>query len=71
MSDPAQLPGLSQEDLAGLDQYRRWARFLFAILALLAAIGLVLVPATVGVDPQRVASAWPLVLILTANVAAR
>jgi hypothetical protein len=64
-------PGTKNEDLAGLDQYRRWARFLFAILAILAAIGLVLVPTTTGgVDPGRVAAVWPLIVILTANVAA-
>ena len=70
MSVPPPPTASSDEDLAGLDQYRRWARFLFGILAFLAAIGLVLVPATTGgVDPARVAAVWPLVLILTANVA--
>jgi hypothetical protein len=41
------------------------------ILAILAAIGLVLVPATTGgIDQARVAAVWPLIVILTANVAA-
>jgi len=54
-----------------LGQYRDWARFLFAILALLAAIGLILVPSsTGGLDPTRIAAVWPIVLILTLNVAA-
>ena len=71
MSGPATPAPSTQEDLAGLDQYRRWARFLFGILAILAAIGLVLVPTTTGgVDPARLAAVWPLVVILTANVAA-
>ena len=71
MSEPATPAASTKEDLAGLDQYRRWARFLFGILAILAAIGLVLVPATTGgVDPARLAAVWPLVVILTANVAA-
>jgi hypothetical protein len=71
VSDPATPTALRKDDLAGLDQYRRWARFLFGILAILAAIGLVLVPATTGgVDPGRVAALWPVVAILTANVAA-
>ena len=66
-------PGVAplSDEAAGLDRYRRWARFLYAILAMLAAIGLVLVPATSGgLDPERVAAVWPLVAILTANVAA-
>ena len=71
MSEPATTSAATSDDLRGLDQYRRWARFLFGILAILAAIGLVLVPATTGgVDPARVAAVWPLVVILTANVAA-
>jgi hypothetical protein len=71
VSGPATPTTSTKEELAALDQYRRWARFLFGILAILAAIGLVLVPATTGgVDPARVAAVWPLVVILTANVAA-
>jgi hypothetical protein len=57
-------------DPAALDPFRRWARFLFAILALVAAVGLVFVPLTVGVDPARLAAVWPLVLILVVNLAA-
>ena len=57
-------------DPAALDPFRRWARFLFAILALVAAVGLVFVPLTVGVDPARLAAVWPLVLILAVNLAA-
>jgi hypothetical protein len=71
VSEPATTPGAAADDLRGLDQYRRWARFLFAILAILAAIGLVLVPVTTGgIHAERVAAVWPLLLILTANVAA-
>lgn len=71
MSEPATTPRAAADDLRGLDQYRRWARFLFAILAILAAIGLVLVPVTTGgIHAERVAAVWPLLLILTANVAA-
>jgi hypothetical protein len=59
------------DDLADLDQYRGWARFLFSILAALATIGIVLVPAsTGGLDPTRIAAVWPIVAILTVNVAA-
>lgn len=57
-------------DPPALDQFRRWARFLFALLALVAAVGIVLVPVSVGVDPARVAAAWPLVAIVALNVAA-
>jgi hypothetical protein len=63
-------PALGTGDLAALDQFRRWARFLFAILALVAAVGVVLVPMGVGLDPARLLAAWPLILILTANIAA-
>ena len=57
-------------DPAALDQFRRWARFLFALLALVAGVGIVLVPIGVGVDPARFAAAWPLILIIAVNVAA-
>jgi len=57
-------------DQAALDPFRRWARFLFAILALVAAVGLVFVPLTVGVDPARLAAVWPIVVILAVNLAA-
>ena len=64
-------PGATSGDLESLRQYRDWGRFLFAILALLAVIGLVLVPSTAGgLDPARIAQIWPLVVILTLNVAA-
>ena len=63
--------GATTGDLQALRQYRDWARFLFAILALLAVIGLILVPSTAGgLDPARIAQVWPIVLILTLNVAA-
>lgn len=57
-------------DPAALDPFRRWARFLFALLALVAGVGIVLVPIGVGVDPARFAAAWPLILIIALNVAA-
>ena len=57
-------------DPAALDLFRRWARFLFALLALVTAVGIVLVPIGVGVDPARLAAAWPLILIIAVNVAA-
>ena len=64
-------PGPTTGDLDALRQYRVWARFLFVVLALLAAIGLILVPSSSGgLDPARIAQVWPLVLILTLNVAA-
>jgi O-antigen/teichoic acid export membrane protein len=63
-------PGSANPDLAALDQFRRWARFLFAILALVAAVGVVLVAIGVGLVPARLAAVWPLVLILAANLAA-
>jgi lysylphosphatidylglycerol synthetase-like protein (DUF2156 family) len=55
---------------AALDQYRRWARFLFAMLALVAAVGAVMVPFGVGLDSARLAAVWPLVAILAANLLA-
>lgn len=57
-------------DPAALDQFRRWAQFLFALLALVAAVGIVLVPVGVGLDPTRFAAAWPLILIVAVNVVA-
>jgi hypothetical protein len=57
-------------DPSAVDQFRRWARFLFALLALVAAVGIVLVPVGVGVDLARFAAAWPLILIVAVNVAA-
>lgn len=57
-------------DPAALDQFRRWARFLFALLALVAAVGIVLVPVGVGLDPARFTAAWPLIVIIAVNVAA-
>ena len=57
-------------DPAALDPFRRWARFLFAILGLVAAVGLVFVPLTVGVDTARLAAVWPIVVILAVNLAA-
>jgi hypothetical protein len=65
------MPGPTTGDRAVLGPYRDWARFLAAVLALLAAIGLILVPsANGGLDPARIAQVWPIVLILTLNVAA-
>jgi hypothetical protein len=63
-------PALGTGNLAALDQFRRWARFLFAILALVAAVGVLLVPVGVGLDPARILAVWPLILILAVNLAA-
>lgn len=63
-------PGTATGDLEALDSFRRWARFLVAILALVAAVGVVLVPIGVGLDPARLTAVWPLILILAANLAA-
>ena len=69
-TDPATPPPTSG-NLKDLDQYRLWARFLFLILALVAAIGLVLAPVrSGGIDPERVAAVWPLFVITLANFAA-
>ena len=69
-TDPA-TPPTASGDLKDLDQYRRWARFLFLILALVAAIGLVMAPVrSGGIDPARVAAVWPLLVITLANFAA-
>ena len=58
------------DDLPGLDQYRLWARFLFVVLALVAAIGLVLAPVrSGGIDPARVAAVWPLLFITLVDFA--
>jgi hypothetical protein len=40
------------------------------LLALVAAVGIVLVPVGVGVDPARFVAAWPIVVIIAVNVAA-
>lgn len=70
MNEPASRPAATTDDLRGLDQYRRWARFLFVILALVAAIGLVLAPVrSGGIDPARVAAVWPLLLITLGDFA--
>ena len=57
-------------DPAALDPFRRLARFLFIILALVAAVGIALVPIGVGLDTTRLAAAWPLVVIIGLNLAA-
>jgi hypothetical protein len=53
-----------------LDQYRRWARFLFGLLAIVTGIGLVLVVAGGTVVTDRLAAAWPLVALIALNVGA-
>ena len=71
MSEPATHPATTSGDLKDLDQYRRWARFLFVILALVAAIGLVLAPVrSGGIVPERIAAVWPLFAITFVNFAA-
>ena len=62
--------GASGGDLEALDSFRRLARFLFAILALVVAVGAVMLFVGVGLGPARLAAVWPLVLILGANLAA-
>jgi len=70
VSESATPPAAPTDDLRGLDQYRRWARFLFVILALVAAIGLVLAPArSGGIDPARIAAVWPLLVITLGDFA--
>lgn len=53
-----------------LDQYRRWARFLFGLLAIVTGIGLVLVVAGGTLAADRLAAAWPLVALIGLNVGA-
>jgi hypothetical protein len=53
-----------------LDQYRRWARFLFGLLAIVTGLGLVLIVAGGTLLPDRILAAWPLVAITGINVAA-
>jgi hypothetical protein len=53
-----------------LDQYRRWARFLFGLLAIVTGIGLLLLVAGGTLVTDRLAAAWPLVAITGINVAA-
>jgi hypothetical protein len=55
---------------ATLDQYRRWARFLFGLLAIVTGIGLVLVVAGGTLVTDRLAAAWPIVALLGLNVGA-
>ncbi len=57
-------------DPKALEPYKRWARFLFIVLASLAAIGVILVVFGTGIDPDRVAASLPLVVLLTTNVVA-
>jgi hypothetical protein len=55
---------------ATLDQYRRWARFLFALLAIVTGIGLVLTAVAGQLLTDRLATAWPLVALIAINVGA-
>jgi hypothetical protein len=65
------IPGTSQQTTPGaLDQYRRWARFLFGLLAIVTGIGLVLIVAGGTLLTDRLVAAWPLVAIVGLNVAA-
>jgi hypothetical protein len=57
-------------DPKALEPYKSWARFLFGVLAILAAIGVLLVVFGTGIDPERVAASLPLVVLLTVNVVA-
>jgi hypothetical protein len=62
--------GPRRTDPARLDQYRRWARFLFVLLAIVAGVGLVLLLVGGGIDPRRLAASWPLGAVLGLNVGA-
>lgn len=53
-----------------LDQYRRWARFLFGLLAIVTGIGLVLLAAGGSLLTDRLAAAWPVVALTALNVGA-
>jgi hypothetical protein len=55
---------------ATLDQYRRWARFLFGLLAIVTGIGLVLTAVAGPLLTDRLATAWPLVALIAINVGA-
>ncbi len=55
---------------AGLDRYRRWARFLFVLLAVVAGVGFVLLLATAPIEPDRLVASWPLVVLLAINIVA-
>ena len=53
-----------------LDQYRRWARFLFGLLAIVTGIGLVLTVAGGSLLSDRLAAAWPIIALLALNIGA-
>lgn len=57
-------------DPTPLDQYRRWARFLFVLLAIVAGVGLVLLLVSAPIDPDRIVASLPLVVVLVLNIGA-
>lgn len=69
-SDPPVPETPRQTKPGALDQYRRWARFLFGLLAIVTGIGLVLIVAGGTLLTERLVAAWPLVAITGVNVAA-
>ena len=77
--DPAQADAARQqadaarqqaEAVARLDQYRRWARFLFVLLAIVAAVGFVLLLVSAPLDVDRLLASWPIVVVIALNVVA-
>ena len=58
------------EAVARLDQYRRWARFLFVLLAIVAAVGFVLLLVSAPLDVDRLLASWPVVVVIALNVVA-
>ena len=67
---PADAARTQAEAAARLDQYRRWARFLFGLLAIVAAVGFVLLLVSAPLDLDRLLASWPLVVVIALNVVA-
>jgi O-antigen/teichoic acid export membrane protein len=67
--DPQQREA-ARPDPARLDQYRRWARFLFVLLAIVAGVGFGLLLVTAPLEVDRLLGSWPLVLVLALNIVA-
>jgi hypothetical protein len=64
-------PRPASEDLAALEPYVRWARFVVALLIAVVAVGLALVPSSgARLDPDQLAAIWPRLAIIGANLGA-